>query len=1326
MNLKCTLPMFLALLVSSFAANADILDDLFSKTTDSQRKQSIIDARNGKYDEAVNRIRNVLADTKNAPDVLCDYAVILKWAGRYEEALKAYSEIPKDYRIPDSVQTEMAIAYYKLGKFTESAALFEKYLPKNEKDEKPVEMMVEACVRSGNSDKALKYLDDRTKGSKEIPDWLKRLAVRARHGKAVEAARAGKLQESLASLKSLITETDDRKSIYYDYIVILSWDRQYEEALKAFKEISSKQDLPSYLLEAVFNCYEQTGGQAGKLEIARKLVLAPPLESKKLELMFLCCEKTDSPETGIETAETLMKGNPDKKDLINHFLVKLRHMLATKLARNGEHEKSLAILDGLLKETGNETSIMADYILVLSWAGKKDDARRLYDEYFKDRKAPEYLMAEITGIPADKKTAAEEKPKEAVEAVKTGPVLEKPVAAPAETDSTIEKYITSGKLNEAIDEIGRKLSKVDGEKDALNKSLSKIHEKAVQEARDGRYDEAFAVLDKLLEIKYESPSVLSDKIIITVWCGKYEEAIGMYKRFRSSYTPKNFLLDAVGTAYRRTGKYAEAIACYNESLSLNPDNPEAARGKVFSMIEAGQAAEAHIFIENETSKIKDAPKWLKMLPCEAFIVEGRYDKADIFLREYLKTNPGDMDARKMLVEVLIQNRSGLQEASSTADELMAANPGNSDISFLKVTILQLQRNYLSAYDLNEKILARNKYYRPSINARYHILLDMKAATLADQMLKETGDDVSYAVKKRIMGDLAAEQLAWKDYKKALQTIDENIRMYDEYKNIPEASADADMLKIRARFDRILALFQAEKMQELTKEYESLKEDGVDTPSWLRLNVASAYLYCRKPDTALAMYREIREELKKSGNDAYPDNYLALQGIYSCLIEIEDQKAAYEILEVLEKETPAFARPNGIYVENTDKMDLMVERGWWYIYNDQLSYADEYLSGLLEKANYNTNIRTALAYVHYYRGWPRLALQDFQISTALDPNDRSAQIGLAYTLNENDEWEKARTIAAELARMYPADLAVKQLQRSLELQEKRTLTIDSNYSNEGNFSDGSGVTIRLDQPIYPDRKIYTETLWLYTSQPKDSNQEAKHRNIFRGAVGFDWRLDRDLTIFGEASMDYHAENPGFMAGLRYSPSDHLTLTGFYNSYTLNMPPKALLFGYKGQEANVSAEYRFSEDLILSGGFSNVWVSDGNINQTYSWKIDKGIYSTAYWKFRAAVQGSTTTNTEYQDSEYYAPRYYTSIYFVPMVEHLWYRRYETSITDRLYLGLGPHWEKDYTCKSQYYLQYEQEYILTDYFGFKVGGKIGKERYGDDNPCGWGLYANVTYKF
>lgn len=1056
----------------------------------------------------------------------------------------------------------------------------------NEKDESLVEMMVESCISSGNSEKALKYLDDRAENSKEPSDRLKKLVINARRGKAVEIARAGNQTEAIVQLKKLIDETGDRNAVYYDYIVVLSWDRQFEEALKAFDEISSRENIPTYVLSAVYNSYVQTGNQNGMSAISKRL------------------------------------GLPDTK------------------------------LEDLKKESA---------------------------------------------------------------------VAPAPVKGP----SVADQYISEGKLNEAIDEINRELPD-ESKKEELNKSLSAIHDKAVQAAREGKYDESFAILDRLLDIGYARKSILYDKMIILVWANENGRATELYEKYRETDAPDFTLLNAIGTAYRKTGKYPEAIKCCDESLALNRDNPDAAKGKVFSLIASGRSAEAYEFIQNEIKNRPDTPSWLNLMTGEAYLVEGRNDDAETFFSEYLKTSPDNVFAKKMLAGILVQKRQRLDEAEKLIDEVLSVEPANIDVMFLKVILLQLNKHYIEAYDINERILSLNKSFQPSINARYHILMDMKAAVLANEILQETGDKVSFQVRRRLTGDLAASELSWQEPVKAMAIIDSNIKLDEENKNSPENTpAYSEAMVKRDSFDQILAFYQLKDMKNVVSAFEEMSAKGIKVPSWVKMVSASAYIYCRNPKTALVLYREVHEELKSQGKDVYPDNYDVLMGIYATLIELEKQRAAYKVLDQLDKEIPSFSRPNGVYVENNQKLNVMVEKGWWYVYNDQLPYADEYLTEMAESAPGNTNVKTALAYVHYYRGWPRKALEEFQIATVLDPNDKSAQVGLAYTLNENDEWEQAKTLAAELAKQYPTDLDVKKLQRSFELQQMRTLTVDGNYTNDGSFTDGSGITMRLEQPIFPDRKIYTSALWLMTSAPKTSTQEGARRNIYRGAVGFDWRLERDLKFFGEASMDYHAENPGFMAGLAYNPFDQLTLTGFYNSYTLNMPPKALLFGHKGQEANVSAEYRMSEDFIATVGFSNVWVSGGNVNQTYSWRLDKGIYSSGDWKFRVALEGSTVTNTD-QDTDYYSPKYYTSIYLVPMVEHLWYRRYETSITDRLFIGVGPHWEKDFNCLSQYYVRYEQEYILTDTFSFKVGGSAGKERYGADSPFAWGLYSGITWKF
>ena len=203
------------------------------------------------------------------------------------------------------------------------------------------------------------------------------------------------------------------------------------------------------------------------------------------------------------------------------------------------------------------------------------------------------------------------------------------VPAPATGASIVDQYVSSGKLNEAIDEISRELPGPGG-KEALNKSLSAIRDKAVQAARGGEYNESLAVLDRLLDIGYEKNAVIADKMIILVWAGKYAEAVELYEKYRKNNTPDFNLLNTIGSAYRKTGKYPEAIRCCDESLALNKDNPDAVKGKVFSLIASGGSAEAYEFIRNEMKERRDSPAWLNLLTGEAYLVEGRNDEAETF------------------------------------------------------------------------------------------------------------------------------------------------------------------------------------------------------------------------------------------------------------------------------------------------------------------------------------------------------------------------------------------------------------------------------------------------------------------------------------------------------------------------------------------------------------------------------------------------------------------------------------------------------------------------------------------------------------------------
>jgi tetratricopeptide (TPR) repeat protein len=146
---------------------------------------------------------------------------------------------------------------------------------------------------------------DKAALAKEVPSPLKNLVITAKYGKAVEIAKSGKYAEASAQLKELIDETGDRCEIYYEYIVVLSQNSQYKEAIKAFDEISARESIPNHVLSAVSKCYDQTGNQEGKSLISKRLELSKPQDGENV------IRAAEEPQNLSENSEALRNKRTD-------------------------------------------------------------------------------------------------------------------------------------------------------------------------------------------------------------------------------------------------------------------------------------------------------------------------------------------------------------------------------------------------------------------------------------------------------------------------------------------------------------------------------------------------------------------------------------------------------------------------------------------------------------------------------------------------------------------------------------------------------------------------------------------------------------------------------------------------------------------------------------------------------------------------------------------------------------------------------------------------------------------------------------------------------
>ncbi|HRU02123.1 MAG TPA: hypothetical protein P5239_10530, partial [Victivallales bacterium] len=628
-----------------------------------------------------------------------------------------------------------------------------------------------------------------------------------------------------------------------------------------------------------------------------------------------------------------------KKELFKNFALK-EHEKAVIMARDGKYDEALEIIDKCIKLQPDNHIFKADKILIMLWKNDKENALQEFKRLFPDGNPPEYLNDEIKKL--NEEMSKKDKSQE----------LEK------ETDKVniSENTISSDK-------------KKDHFKD--------LQEKAVELARNNKYEDAIKIFKEIFKSSEKiNDDIINDYIVVLSWSGADKDAVEFYENNSGKFKEKTYLYKNLAKSYFKIEKFDSAFTFYKKALDENPSDIEALKGMSFVIFAKSGEAEAIKFLENYLSVHSNI--------MNHNTIENVINEVKNTFAKYSKKVSEDAILEKKLLEAddLIK-RKDLERLMPLAEELSKYSD-NPNALIIKVYALQIAKKTFDALELNEKILKIYPDYTPSINTKYHILLDIGAAQLANEKLKQSNDKVSPEVQQRILGDLAAEQIKFLDPKRAIKLLDQNINYYEEYLQKDNDPNSALAFKRRAQFDKFLAMRQAEMMEEIIEDYESLKKEGVELPYWVLEAVGDAYLYMKKPEKAIVIYNKIIEYYKENNQYRYPNNYNVLMAKYVALIELERHYEARKILEELDREISYFTYKNGILSEHWDKLDLLVEKAWSLIYDDRLNDAESYIEKIIEDIPYNSNPRIAQAYLHLYRGFPRLALEDFEIVTNLNP------------------------------------------------------------------------------------------------------------------------------------------------------------------------------------------------------------------------------------------------------------------------------------------------------------------------------------------------------
>jgi biofilm PGA synthesis protein PgaA len=908
------------------------------------------------------------------------------------------------------------------------------------------------------------------------------------------------------------------------------------------------------------------------------------------------------------------------------------------LVDEGNYNKALVLLSPYISEPLRYPRATSDYIVILVWAGRGDEAIRMFESLPPSFPRRAYLLRNVAKAYFDRREFTKA-------FLLYQSVIEKTPSDIEAQKGLVMSLIEAGELEDALEYLNRFHVKDDVEFELMKAYLLfkkgdyldslqlyqriKETEEVNEEEIDRKIDDLIASLSQgrradLLSQLTKS-AALEDYIVALVIYKDYEKAIQVFEERKPFLQKSDYLLSWIGWAYFKEGDVEKAKEYYNLILQRNPEYTRAKIGLAYCLAEEIRSTEA-LSILNKLPQ-----KDLRVSFARAYV----FEKAKKFweaIKEYDR-----------ILEIYPQNRVAQRLRLIALSDLGATSPA-------------LEKAYQKLPD--EKDL--------------HISL---------------------------IGDLAVDRIKWEEPRDAKKILQPLLK---------------DSSNLRARFDYIVALAENDEMKEVVDAYEELVDRDISPPWWVLENVAKAYLYLEKPKKALELYNKA---LKSN-----PRSYNGRLGKFYTLQELRKFNEARKILNELDREQPEVYWLGRSPIPNWKKLELAVIKGWMLAYEDRLKEAEKYFWQLREQAPANMGIRTGLAHIYLWRGWPRKALREFKIIHSLEPHNVKARIGMMYTLNQLAYKEEARQGAQQLIEKYPKDKHVQQLVRRFEVEEMREIRGDFVYFKDEDGYEDIRVEITLYQPITLYTRAYGFSLW----QQSYVDTEKKYYYYRRVGVGVEHIFNSSWWARQHFSADYDTgEDFGSYTEVVYTPDDYWRFGLSYDSFTTDLPVRARVYNVEASKLEADITYRESEwreyGLLLS--FLNF--SDGNDRLQGMFTYEQGLYVKNNWRFRFFLELYSSKNSK-KDVLYFNPEYDLSLSATLMTEYTHCRIYNKAFLQKLFLTVGTYKQSGFSPKPTWAVRYEHIYDFSDTQALLWGITVSRQVYDGEPVHNYTFYLTYRGRF
>lgn len=686
---------------------------------------------------------------------------------------------------------------------------------------------------------------------------------------------------------------------------------------------------------------------------------------------------------------------------------------------------------------------------------------------------------------------------------------------------------------------------------------------------------------------------------------------------------------------------------------------------------------------------------------------GRADDAVALYRSVLAEDPGRVESRIGLILSLLETGE-TEEARRRAAELVEDRPDLPDALLAAAHVRHATGETLEAAVLLRRILEIDPDHEEARRLEVLRLAELGAPFLAARRAAEDSSVLRPEDRAYVRAEQAAAAVRWievpprdpDDPAGRHAATDRALELLESA--LDDLPDDAGFAGRRLRFDRILALRERHRMKEVIAEIEALEREGTEIAPYVLRAGADAYLYERMPERAEELYVRALETWPGD-----PVNLEARLGLFHALVQQNDFDRAFRVVDSLVAELPEWKHPPAprLPVENPDRLDAEVAAALGRSFAGDLPEAQMRLETLADRAPMNASVRQELASVYLWRGWPRRAERELDLTLAVAPDHVGSLVGKAAVHLELEELGAADEVLDSLEVVAPENEHVRRLREREEAATAWELAVDGTAARSsggelGTRDRGVETTLRTP-PLLDGVRAFATT---YYSDASFSGGPARHDRIGGGVeltarpVSLRVALDAARTRPERIGASVEGE-------IRFDDLHTAHLS--FQSRSRRAPLQAVLHDIDAWSAGAAIERRWSERRRAVLELDWLQMDDGNRRRGAYAALEQRLLTTPRLRLTGLGEVYGELNTR-DDAPYFNPPSSVAPALGAVGEWTTWSRYERSFVQRLALTGGLSWQEGFETRPVAAIRYEHDWTLSPRLDVRYGVRWARPVY------------------